>query len=157
MTVLDVGRVLASPLARAVDTAATIARALDVPHAPDPRFTDRDYGPWTGHLRQEVVDRFGSVDAAPGVEPTGDVVLRVRPALDAVLEEESGTVAIVTHDAVIRPLLVALDPRIGSIRAPNGSWNELIRTDTGWHVPQFDRQPADGRPSAAEKQIPKTP
>lgn len=138
---LGVSVLLASPLIRAVDTAGIIGRGLGVPHLADARFTDRDYGPWTGHLRQDVIDRFGSVDDAPGVEPVEQVMARIRPALESVLQGEGRTVAIVTHDAVIRPLLMALDPDVGSIRAPNGSWNELQRTDSGWRVVQIDRVP----------------
>lgn len=133
--------VLTSPLERAVRTGAVLAEGLGVPARIDPRFTDRDYGPWTGELRAEVVARFGSVDAAPGVEPVDRVLSRVLPALDAVLAEEPGTTAVVTHDAVTRPVVAALRPDHVEPTAPNGSWAELRRSDEGWSVVAADRLP----------------
>lgn len=141
MAALEVAVVLCSPLIRAVRTGSMIAAGIGVPVHSDPRFTDRDYGPWTGALRQEVVDRFGRVDAAPGVEPVESVLTRVRPAIDAVLDEHDGTVAVVTHDAVIRPLLAELATDIGPVRAPNGSWNDLHRSADVWEVRGFDLLP----------------
>ncbi len=129
-----IGVVYSSPLGRAATTARIIASRLGVTATEDPRFNDRDYGPWTGRERAEVADRFGAVDAAPGVEPTDAVLARARPALDAVLDEHPGiAVAVVSHDAVIRPLVMAvdagLDPEIGT-----GSWSELRREGGAWRV-----------------------
>lgn len=141
MAALEVAVVLCSPLIRAVRTGSIIAAGIGVPVHADPRFTDRDYGPWAGALRQEVVDRFGTVDAAPGVEPPESVLTRVRPAIGAVIDEHDGTVAVVTHDAVIRPLLAELATDIGQVRAPNGSWNELLLENGVWRVTAADRLP----------------
>lgn len=133
--------VFCSPLQRAVRTAGFIADAAGVDVVPDPRFNDRDYGPWTGHLRSEVVAEFGSVDAAPGVEATSAVMARARPALDAVLDAHPGqTIAVVTHDAVIRPLILDLDPEVGELEVPTGSWSELRRDDGVWAVLRKDQK-----------------
>lgn len=134
--------VYSSPLSRAVSTAHAIATASAAPFSADERFNDRDYGPWTGHLKSEVVTDFGSVDAAPGVEPTTAVVARVRPALDAVLDAHLGrAIAVVTHDAVIRPLLAAIDAELGEVVAETGSWNELVREAGLWRVLIVDQKP----------------
>ena len=61
-----------SPLHRAVTTAEIIARESGVTNQVDPAFNDRDYGPWTGKIKSEVIAEFGSVDAAPGVEDSDD-------------------------------------------------------------------------------------
>ena len=142
MAALGVTSVHCSPLMRAVRTGTVIANALAIPVRADPRFTDRDYGPWTGELRQEVIDRFGSVDQAPGVEPVTEVLTRVLPALDALLEEQTGSLAVVTHDAVIRPIIGAFAPSV-AVCAPNGSWNELRRGSRDWTVLSVDRLPGD--------------
>ncbi len=132
-----------SPLERAQRTAHLIAEELGCDFEVDPRFTDRDYGPWTGQVKADVVAEFGSVDAAPGVESTAAVLERARPALDAVLDEHPDeAVCVVTHDAVIRPLLAAVDPSVGEVRALTGSWNELVREDGRWSVVAVDRVPA---------------
>ncbi|MEQ6898543.1 histidine phosphatase family protein [Microbacterium sp. KR10-403] len=128
----DIAAVYSSPLQRAVWTAEAIAAQFGLSARPDARFNDRDYGPWTGHERRAVIEEFGSVDAAPGVEATADVLARVRPALDAVLQEDRAVV-IVSHDAVIKPLIAGFaegeEPVI-----PTGSWSELQWDNSGWRV-----------------------
>ncbi|QIZ99833.1 histidine phosphatase family protein [Leifsonia sp. PS1209] len=132
-----------SPLTRAVTTAQAIADAAGVDSYADDRFNDRDYGPWTGHIKADVIAEFGSVDAAPGVEPVSQVMARARPALDAVLDQyPEGAVVVVTHDAVIRPLLTELDPEVGPVAAPTGSVNELLRLDGAWRIQVVDLVPS---------------
>jgi broad specificity phosphatase PhoE len=113
--------------------------ALGVPHEADPRFNDRDYGPWTGHPKSEVVAEFGSVDAAPGVEPTAVVLQRVLPALAAVVAD--GPLVVVTHDAVIRPVLLAIDPALTELVIDTASWNLLERVGESWVVRSTDNKP----------------
>ncbi|MEO5921126.1 MAG: histidine phosphatase family protein [Pseudolysinimonas sp.] len=138
----DIGAVYCSPLQRAVHTAQAIAEASGAEWTADPRFNDRDYGPWTGHIRDEVIAEFGSVDDAPGVEPKATVLERARPALDSVLDAHpDAAVAIVTHDAVIRPLLAAIDPSVGEVEVPTGSWSELRRDAGEWTIVRTDQKP----------------
>lgn len=132
-------RVLSSPLGRAVHTARLIADAAGVPHLVDERFNDRDYGPWTGHLKSAVVAEFGSVDAAPGVEPKAAVLHRVLPALDDVVSQ--GPVVIVTHDAVIRPVLLSIEPGRTGLVVDTASWSELAFSAAGWRVVSCDNRP----------------
>ena len=141
-------RVRTSPLQRAIRTGELIAEQSAGPglvSTPDPGLQDRDYGEWAGHDRAEVVGRFGSIDAAPGVEPVAQVLARARAALDAqvpLLAE--GTVVLVTHDAVIRPLLAQLDPTLGepdSIPLRTASWNLLSYADGRWRVELVDQKP----------------
>lgn len=61
-------RVIASPLQRARQTAAPIARAVGVELEAMDGFNDRDYGQWAGEVRRDIEARFGSIDQAPGVE-----------------------------------------------------------------------------------------
>ena len=131
-----------SPLDRAVTTARIIAERCGCAVETDPAFNDRDYGPWTGQVKAEVVAQFGSVDAAPGVEPIDHVLKRVWPALDAVMDAHGRVpIAVVTHDALIRPILTTIDPRIGPIEARTGSWNELVRHGSSWTVLKYDQNP----------------
>jgi broad specificity phosphatase PhoE len=130
---LGLDRVLSSPLHRAVHTATVIATACGVPHTIDAAFNDRDYGPWTGHLKDEVVEQWGSVDAAPGVEAADVVMARVWPALDALAGDAEATVAVVSHDAVIGPILSRIQPGIDAT-IDNGGWAVLDRDGAGWVV-----------------------
>lgn len=144
-------RIYCSPLDRALRTAELIGERTGALFSPDQRFMDRDYGPWTGEFRADVIERFGSLDAAPGVEPTTSVLERARPALDAVLDDEiaaglSGPVVVVTHDAVIKPLIASIDPSRTRLTVPTGSWNELVRKGDVWTVVLVDQVPDGARP-----------
>lgn len=134
--------VVSSPLERAVDTARVIAEAAGAARWVDEHFNDRDYGPQTGQLKEEVIARWGTVDDAPGVEPAAAVLARARPGLDALLNDAPGlSVIVVTHDAVIRPLIASIDPTKTDLAAPTGSWNDLCRTDGTWSVLATDQKP----------------
>lgn len=129
--------VLSSPLRRAVRTAQIIAAATGSPHRVEPGFQDRDYGEWTGHLRSEVLAEWGSIDNAPGVEPRDIVATRALAALDEL--GDGDCVIVVTHDAVIRPVLAhfgARDPVV-----PTASWSELVREGGSWRVVSVGMRP----------------
>lgn len=145
---LRLREVLSSPLRRAVTTAQIIARASGISADVDPAFNDRDYGPWTGHVKTEVIRQWGSVDAAPGVEAASIVLTRAMHALNAFAHAaESGhPIAVVTHDAVIRPILASIQPGISPI-VETGSWAELAHTNDGWEVLSFDNTAPTSRAS----------
>ena len=135
--------VLSSPLQRAVMTARAIAEANGVEARADPAFNDRDYGQWTGHVKADVIREFGSVDRAPGVEPEAAVIARAWPALNALTAPRGQWVAIVTHDAVIRPILRTIDPNARPV-VETASWSELRRIDGHWRIVSMDQR-ADSR------------
>lgn len=138
-------RVVASPRQRAQQTAAAVAGALGLVVQIDPRLDDRDYGPWAGRPADELVARFGSLDAAPGVEPVAAVVLRAQRALTEAAEEAAGgTVVLVAHDVVNRLLLCSLDPSLGEpdhLPQPTGCFNVLERVAGRWRVDVVGRVP----------------
>jgi broad specificity phosphatase PhoE len=142
-------RIVCSPLRRAVQTAAAIAAAL--PTAPpvqaDQGLIDRDYGHWAGHSREEVEARYGSVDAADGVEAASVVAERARAVLEAQVPVLSaGVVVLVAHDAVNRLLLASLDPSLGradDIGQGTACWNLLSYRENSWRVERIDRTPRD--------------
>ena len=143
--------VYASPLQRAVQTAAPVAQVagFDVTVVDD--VLDRDYGPWTGHVREAVIAEFGSLDAAPGVEPWGDFTRRVVAAFQRLAElhrHEHERVVVVAHDAVNQALLLALFPERWSehtaISQRNGCWNRLDHVGaSAWTLTVFDAIPGD--------------
>lgn len=140
---VDADIVLSSPLRRAVCTATLIADQVGAEHRVDVRFNDRDYGPWTGKMKSEVVAEWGTVDAAPGVEPMETVLSRSQPALDewgARAESRHKAVIVVTHDAVIRPLLARIAPSLPAVSVPTASY-QVLRYDAGvWSVELTDQQ-----------------
>ncbi|GAA3132532.1 histidine phosphatase family protein [Rhodococcus sp. GOMB7] len=134
--------ILSSPLQRAARTAEIIADTMGIEHYVDARFNDRDYGFWTGHRKSEVLAEWGTVDAAPGVEPTESVLARVLPALDDLAEHTSDStpLIVVTHDAVIRPVMKRLDPAI-ALTVPTGSYQRLSYSQGQWQIDLVDQQP----------------
>jgi probable phosphoglycerate mutase len=144
-----VGVVIASPLRRAIQTAAPIAAAVGTQLVLDEDVIDRDYGQWAGTLEADVIARFGSVDAAPGVEPTANFAARAERAITTIVERWAPRVCLViAHDAVNRYTLASLVPSLGApdaIPQRTGSWNRLERDDTGWRAPIVDARPTDGQ------------
>jgi broad specificity phosphatase PhoE len=142
--------VYASPLRRSVQTATPIARATGLDVVVDDGMLDRDYGPWTGQRKAAVIAEFGSLDAAPGVEPWSRFTDRVVEGFDAVASaHRDQAAAIVAHDAVNQAVLRALFPdRFPDHRAieqRNGCWNRIERAQpSGWTLAVFDAVPGDG-------------
>ena len=68
------------------------------------------------------------------------LLARVLPALDDVTDATT-RIAIVTHDAVIRPVIHAIDPTRIHLETPTGSWNDLARAAGGWSVRSIDNIP----------------
>lgn len=138
-----VSRVVTSPLERAMQTAQAIVTATRAPLRVDRRLIDRDYGDWAGAVTADVVARFSSLDDAPGVEPSGDVLARVSHALnDHAHRGRPGVVVLVSHDAVIRTLLAGLDRGLGpadAIPQRTACWNLLRRVDDTWRVEHVDQ------------------
>ena len=129
-------RVISSPLSRAVETAAAIAGAHGLTVETDDRLADRAYGAFDGTSADDVVAQYGSLDAAPGVEPADAVVERALAVVTPLATDEN-TVAVISHDAVITALLDELTP---SAHVPHhlhprtGSWSLLRHDETGWQL-----------------------
>lgn len=146
---LQLVAVVCSPLLRARQTAEPIAAATRAPLRFDDRLLDRDYGSWAGHALGEVERRFGSVDAAPGVEPLAAFGARVSTAILGLADDYApGPVAVVAHDAVNRHALAHLVPDLGDadrIVQRTGCWNRLEHNGSGWTATIIDGVPDDGR------------
>jgi broad specificity phosphatase PhoE/predicted GNAT family acetyltransferase len=142
--------VISSPLQRAVATARAIAEAAGATLVIDARLNDRDYGTWNGKPRTDVLRRYGSIDAAPGVEPIGAVASRARTALEQLVDEYGPRpVVLVSHDAVNRALLEQLDPSLIGFGQRTACWNQLTRVDGTWRVDGYDLRPHEPRPTPA--------
>lgn len=139
--------VIASPLLRARQTAQPVADRAGLEVATDPCLVDRDYGQWTGRSRQSVIAEWGSVDRAPGVEPRAMVRDRAVKGLTQIAQRSLGSaVVVVSHDAVNRQVLVALDARLGdpdTIPQENGCFNVLEWQDGAWVVLAVNELPGE--------------
>lgn len=143
-------RIVSSPLLRARQTAAPIAAVLDIAVEPDVGFIDRDYGAWAGRSVAEVEQRFGEIDAAPGVEPWATFERRIVDSFLRVLSERPSDdpILIVGHDATNQALLRAAVPGRGALGVTQhtGCWNRLDLVDGVWHATVVNRTPTDHTP-----------
>lgn len=131
--------VISSPLQRAVATAEAIGVAARVPVRIDERLNDRDYGPWTGEPRVQVEARFGSVDAAPGVEPAQALAVRALAAFSELVREyDNGPLVMVSHDAFNTALLRMLDHELDRVGQRTACYNQISRRGRRWGVDFYD-------------------
>jgi broad specificity phosphatase PhoE len=135
----DPTAIICSPLQRAIATAQAIGAACGAPVTVDVRLNDRDYGPMTGRVRDEVEREYGSIDSAPGVEPLAAVAKRARQAFfELVADYGPGSLVMVSHDAFNRALLGQLDRALSDVRQRTACWNQLSLVDGLWRVDAYD-------------------
>ena len=132
----EVSAIYAGPLSRCTDTARVIGEPLALRVQTSPDLIDTDYGRWTGLTHPEAAARdpeaFRAWTHDPGINPPPDgetlrqVEVRVGSALHAIKSHHSnGTVVVVTHDAVIRVLILHL------LQAPLSRYTSLRQDPTG--------------------------
>jgi broad specificity phosphatase PhoE len=145
---VPVERVIASPLARAFDTAKIAVPGL--PIETDPRLMEMDYGEWEGLTDEQIDARFAerrrafeldpALVSCPGGESGRDVARRVGHLFDdlrvwATDGPEDHLVLLVAHSTLNRILLcVALDVPVKDYRRRFlQSWANLTVLRLGGH------------------------
>lgn len=122
--------IIHSPIARAAQTAQSIANRLSIPMVENANLAEIGFGDWDGLTNEEVFTAFeqeynqwrGSFEVAP---PNGESLrefdARVRSAFDSILSAYAGqTVVVVAHVMPIRALLrIANDSSIAGFWRPN--------------------------------------
>lgn len=112
----DVDAIYCSPLGRCVRTAGTIAQAFALQATTLANLIDIDYGAWSGHPVVDVEEHSPREYALwknaphtvrlPQGESLQEVAARGTDAVAAILAAHpQGSIAVVTHDSVIRVLL----------------------------------------------------
>ena len=109
--------IYSSPLRRAYDTAAAIGRLAHLPVIAESGLKEINHGLWEGLTTRQVGEKFPSeycrwrtqphTVVMPQGESLADVAERAETVLHRILAEQpGGTVAISSHDAVLRVLLL---------------------------------------------------
>ncbi len=133
--------VFASPLARAADTARTIADALGAADVTlDPRLAEREYGPWEGLTLSERKERYPEAverwslhgeAQVEGIEGNGPLARRVAAAIEEHAASAPGGLVVVSHGSAIRvgihALLGIAPERRAIANLDNTRWSELVQ------------------------------
>jgi len=129
------GRIVTSPLARAVETGSLIAARLEhVEQWVDDRLIERDYGVAEGMPVSEVHERWPDADY-PGGEPLGQLRERARTVLEEIDQLEGDSI-VVSHGTLLRVGVAALTGS-GCPRILNGQVVLLEREAQGRLVGRF--------------------
>ena len=132
LTDVPIVRIIASPAARAADTARILARPHGLPVEIDHRLVELDYGAWEGLTIDEINHRFPGefeqYDADPGTYQVGggesgeEVAARLQPVIDELIAwsddgSEERICLLVGHSSTNRLLLaMLLDVRLNDYR-----------------------------------------
>ena len=117
MHMIPLEQIYASPLLRAHDTAKPIAESKNMPLCLDERLAEIHHGEWEGNpasvIREQYEDTYRAwrnqphTVTMPDGESLNDVSQRVQLFLqDALARHHEGNVLIVSHDAVLRVIVV---------------------------------------------------
>jgi broad specificity phosphatase PhoE len=108
-----------SPMQRVLQTAAPLLERQNLQPVVLTDLREVDFGDWTGHRWEQIQERFGmdafdwlrTLDEAaiPNGESAEQLLARVRPCLQRILDESSHrSVAVVCHGGIIRVMLALL-------------------------------------------------
>ncbi len=139
---VKIGRIVTSPVARAVQTAEILQETLRAPLHHDPGLAEVSVGDWEGKFWDDLVDddartnfyRRPDVTRPPGGETLQEVQARAVSALTRALGPETVPVLLVSHADVIRTLLahclgLALD-QVRYMRIAHTTLSALALHDT---------------------------
>jgi broad specificity phosphatase PhoE len=110
--------VYSGPLSRTVETARPLADWRGLPVVMEPGFTNISLGDWEGKPKKWVEEnqpdlwKMWIIEPEklrrPGAETLNQVQQRAFQALQKIIREQTGkTIAVVTHRAVLKPLIAA--------------------------------------------------
>jgi len=133
--------VVSSPLSRASETAAIIARetGLGAPELVE-AIAERNYGDAEGMTGAEIDARYPAGAEVPGRESREQVVERAMPALIAIAEQHPGqSVIVVSHGGVIRSVVNAVEPGTSAAELiRNGSVHSFRHVDGALRLIAFN-------------------
>jgi broad specificity phosphatase PhoE len=128
-------RIVSSDLSRSIDTAAVIAKALELGEVGvEPALRERDVGDWSGRTTEEIdiiwpgaikAWRSGRLDRPPGGEHEPAFRARVVRAVERLAAEPGEAVLAITHGGVIRALQRHLGHEPVSTQNLAGRWFDL--------------------------------
>jgi probable phosphoglycerate mutase len=151
-------RIVASPLARAAETAAILSRGLGLTWSQMPGLAEADFGAWEGRTFEEIArgdpegfKRQTSTEwdfAPPGGESRKQVLNRARRTLEELKDLFPGRmILLVTHQTVIKTLMYkAMENGFPGRGLPRvrGKFLHLVAPDLSRAMPDYRRLPQYG-------------
>ncbi len=111
-------RIYSGPLSRAKETAEILSEKIGAEVIIEEGFNNINLGPWEGRLKEEIKRlypeefktwvSFPERLRLPGAETVLEVRDRAVRALKKILEKEEGNFAVVSHRAVLKPLIAGI-------------------------------------------------
>ena len=113
---IEIDKIYCSPLKRAMATAKPIAEAKKLDIIPEENFREIYFGEWEGMTVPELKAKYGDTYMNfiknphlydfPGEGNISNVINRLKPSLDRIIENESGNILIVSHGGIIRLMIM---------------------------------------------------
>jgi broad specificity phosphatase PhoE len=137
-------RMFSSPLARAAETAKIVAEACRIECQAREGFTNIALGEWEGRPKKEIEEEFPEEWGLwlehpdrlhiPGGESLSEVQRRAFSNIEHLVRTYAGeTFAVVTHRAVIKPLLAAclgiMEPSFWKLHIDTASYSILVHDE----------------------------
>jgi probable phosphoglycerate mutase len=141
---LGLTRIYTSPLARATETARIIADACGADFETRAGFNNMSLGEWEGRPKREVMEEYPEEWSlwiehpdrlhVPGGESLPDVQRRAFSNLEHLVRTHPGeTFAVISHRAVIKPLLAAClgiaEPSFWKLHVDTASYSILVHEE----------------------------
>jgi broad specificity phosphatase PhoE len=145
-------RIMASTLARALETAKLIGKGVGVAVEADPRLIEIGAGEWEGRTHSELetddADRYlawrasGGVGQPPGGEPIEAATRRVVELLDEVIAAGDAPTLLVSHGGALRIVARVLFDLGGdhhrALDVDNASISAATRTGDSWRLERWN-------------------
>jgi len=134
--------IIASPLARARDTAQIVAQQLNMPFVIVPELVERSFGIAEGFSHSEWRKMYEANEHIEGLESLEDLRSRCELLLQLVATEYDGLrVLAISHGALIRKVLRIVSnnqiPQDGD-RLGNVSLNKIVHADGYWSIGEYN-------------------
>ena len=107
----NIDTIVSSPMKRTIESAKIIAKAIEYPEDKiiiSDLFMERNFGPLEGTTYTNQLD----LDKTDGVEHSLDIIKRAKLGLKMLNNLDSDVILVVSHSALGRALLHAIDPSV---------------------------------------------
>lgn len=149
---LGVEAIYASPLRRARHSAEALSRRTDLAINFDDRLKEWNAGDWSGHLYEEVQEKWPEEWAAwradmwsyrpPACENFEDLANRGGAFLDDILTMDTAKIAVVSHGFIGRAMMLVLARLAPSealqLQTANDAFFRFQRNGDGWETDRFE-------------------